>query len=181
MKDKKEKKERQLEKKEVSSEESDEGPGDKGSKEDTLDYDDQHVKEVIKSVEGVVSQSGTGDVNKIFDEVRDQQLAKAFDHKLRLYIVLQGVCGSSMDAKALSESKKVVSKFITEGKMPGPDEDWADEAAILSYYNDRGGAGEPGFDEVKQAAAPFLKWLETPASDEDEEEESEDEDEEDSD
>jgi len=40
------------------------------------------------------------------------------------------------------------------------DQEWLDEKAMLSYYNDDEGEDDPGFEEAKKAAGPFLKWLE---------------------
>jgi len=45
------------------------------------------------------------------------------------------------------------------------DEDWAEEDAILEHYNDNSQVNMPGFEEVRQAAAPFLKWLQIAESD----------------
>merc|ERR1711862_920460 len=124
--------------------------------------------------------------------------------KLRLYIVLEALCGENMDAKLVTEHKEALDKFINNGNLPAPDvlwafdtyihmhpatakgyamtlkvcydEDWASEAAILEYYRDCGGAGEPGFDEAKKAAGPFLKWLETVESEEDDDDGDEEDD-----
>lgn len=136
-----------------------------------------------------------------YEELRMQQLSKVFDHKVRLYIVFEALCGDSMDAKALEGQKKLVDKVISSPKLPGSDvlwaldayldlhegiskgfpmllkvvydQDWAEEKEILSYYNDDEGKGEPGFQEAKKLAAPFLKWLaEANDSDDDDDDDS---------
>merc|ERR1712226_1511021 len=96
--------------------------------------------------------------------MRLQQLAKVFNHKVRLYIALEVTCGSTMDMKSVQDNSKYVSRFISNAKMEADevfwafdayieansgclkgfamvmkaiyDEDWADEAAILRYYNE---------------------------------------------
>merc|ERR1712066_1132297 len=128
-----------------------------------------------------------------FEEVRMQQIAKIFNHKVRMCIVLEALCGQSMDAKGLTEQKRIVSKCIEHGKMQPfdtlwafdgyvhrnrdalktfpmvlkaiYDEEWVSEEKILEYYNNEAGSGETGFEEAKRSAAPFLKWLATVESD----------------
>merc|ERR1712228_757753 len=160
------------------------------------------VKGMISSLRSTVQAQGERvSGQSIFDEVRDHQLAKGFDHKLRLYIVLEGVCGTNMDAKAVMDNAKLIGKFIRNANMPTADvlwaldtyvcanpgaskwaprvlktfydEDWAEEAEILSYYNESEGSGEPGFEEVRRVSGPFLKWLEMTASDDDADDDNE--------
>jgi len=174
-----------------------------------LDYDDDETKDVIATMAAFMeSNGGKPSVDDFFEELRMQQLAKLFNPRTRLYIALEALCGTTMDAKALSEKKKYVSKCITQAKMDAEDilwafgayldrnsgaaksyahtlkvlydEDWTEEKDILSYYDEEDGSSHPGFDVAKQAATPFLKWLKT-ADDDSEEEESSDDDDEDSD
>jgi len=133
------------------------------------------------------SDSGAVKVDDFFEEVRMFQLAKVFDHKVRLFIVLASLCGETMDGKAVEKHKKHIAQAIKNAKMtpaevlwafdayvaayPGAlkpfpmvikvvyDEEWADEKHILAYYEEEEGSGEPGFDEAKKALAPFLTWL----------------------
>merc|ERR1712176_172641 len=166
------------------------------SKQDGLKYDDDEIKDVIRAVSEMMPSNGIVDAAEIFAELQNYQLAMQFDHRLQLYIVLDVVFCNRMDAKALAENKVVVGKFVTSVNMTAAevlwafgayfsaypkvverlplilkvmyDEGWADETGILSYFNKGQGSGEPGFDEVKRAAAPFLKWLETAESDDNE-------------
>merc|ERR1719221_1869752 len=87
------------------------------------------------------------------------------------------------------KAKKYIDKCITNASMSGEDvlwsfnvylaanpgaakgfamvlkvvyeEDWAEEKVILNYYDDDKNDEEPGFEEAKKKAAPFLKWLAT--------------------
>ncbi|CAK9041183.1 unnamed protein product [Durusdinium trenchii] len=118
-----------------------------------------------------------------------QQLSKVFDNKVRLFIAFEALCEEAMNSEFLSGQKKLVDKVISSSpKMCAAevlwaldayldvhkgisksfamllkvvyDEEWAEDKEILSYYNDDKGKGEPGFQEAKKLAAPFLKWLE---------------------
>merc|ERR1712048_267221 len=102
-----------------------------------------------------------------------------------------------MDAKAITQQKKHVDKFIRNAKMDTSDvlcvfgayydqpqnkgsvknlamvlkaaydEDWLEEEKIISYYEDDDNENHPGFSEAQKAAAPFIKWLKTVESDDD--------------
>jgi len=159
-------------------------------------FDEDDTKNVIKTLADFVQTKGGKPTSAdFFEELRMQQLAKVFDNKVRLFITFEALCGSSMDAKALSQHTKVVDHVISNAKMstsevawalnaylkanPGVakslpmtmkaafDEDWLVEKDLLAYYNDDEGEGEPGFEEAKKAIAQFLKWLETADSDSD--------------
>eukprot|EP00425_Heterocapsa_triquetra_P034094 CAMPEP_0195096900 /NCGR_PEP_ID=MMETSP0448-20130528/51818_1 /TAXON_ID=66468 /ORGANISM="Heterocapsa triquestra, Strain CCMP 448" /LENGTH=464 /DNA_ID=CAMNT_0040131347 /DNA_START=149 /DNA_END=1543 /DNA_ORIENTATION=- len=207
-KDKKEKKEKKEKKQKGSDDDSDDGDksGDNSADKDdqSLKFDDPETKDVVGAITSLVeSKGGKAKAEDIFEEVRMHQLAKLFDHKVRLYIVLVALCGDKMDAKSLATHKKVVTHLIENGKMPAADilwtfdaylsqnsaaqkgfpmvlkaiydEEWVGEPAILAYYNEDEGSGEPGFDEAKKSAAPFLKWLATAGSDDDDSDDDDDE------
>merc|ERR1712151_726272 len=138
-----------------------------------------------------------------FEEIRQHQLAKDFDHKVRLYVALEALMpNGSMDAKNVSDNSKVLDKTIKAVTMPGSeilfafgaylqanskasrsfpmvlkavyDEEWASEAEILKYFDEEEGSGDPGFDEAKKVAAPFLKWLQTTEESDDDDEDDDD-------
>merc|ERR1712113_699543 len=107
-----------------------------------------------------------------------------------------------MDAKAITDHSKALEKPIKSVSMPGSDvlfafgaylqanskcsrnfpmvlkavydEEWADEAAILKYYDEEEGSGDPGFSEAKKIAAPFIKWLQTTEESDDDDDEDDD-------
>jgi len=169
-----------------------------------LEFDSETTKSVIKELSDFIEKKGDNpSVSDFFDELRMFQVGKVFDHKVRLYIVLESFFGSNMDAKSLSDQKKHVEKAITNASMKTPDvlwsfnayleenkgasktfphclkvlydQDWCDEAEILRYYNDDANDGEPGFEKAKEVAAPFLKWLAEADDDDSDEDEDEDE------
>merc|ERR1712100_769547 len=116
-KDKKEKKEKKdkkekKEKKEKAKESDDESDGSKseddGKDNDNLSWDSEEIKNVIKAVQSFITSKGNNTSGDIFDEVRMHQLAQVFDHKMRLYIVLEALCGSSLDSKKMTEHEKVI-------------------------------------------------------------------------
>merc|ERR1712176_353278 len=129
-KDRKEKKDKKEKKKANNdSDESDKEDEDKSSDEDNnknkaskkdgddLEHDDQELKDIIKKVEAFFREkNGKPSVDDLFDNVRTQQLAQGFNAKVRLYVVLEAVCGTAMDAKAITQQKKYVSKFISNAK-----------------------------------------------------------------
>jgi len=191
-----------------SGDENKNGTPKKG-RSDNLEYNDEEAKAVIKSVKSWVEMNGGSKykVSELFDEVRMHQLSQGFDMKLRLYIVLESLSNGSMDAKVVEEHSKAIDKFIENASMETADtlwafdtyvhanqgsiktfplvlkalwdNDWINESGTLEYYNDDQGDGEPGFDEAKKAAQPFLKWLstaESSGSGSDDDDESEDDD-----
>mmetsp|Transcript_124933 Transcript_124933/g.221342 ORF Transcript_124933/g.221342 Transcript_124933/m.221342 type:complete len:546 (-) Transcript_124933:222-1859(-) len=133
-------------------------------------YDDNEIADAITALKLYVETKGTTmDAEEFFDELRLQQLAKVFDHKMRLYIVLEVLCGSSMDAVAVTAQKIHIGQAISNASMPMPDilwafttyvqanpdaakgftmilktlydEDWVDEDGITAYFS-AGSIGE---------------------------------------
>jgi len=208
-KDKKDKKEKKEKKKKDDSDSdagSDDDKSEKSSDADKevvpLEYDDDEIKSTIKSMtEFVESKGGKPSVAAFFEEVRALQVTKVFDHKIRLYAVLESLFGASMDLKGVSDKSKIIEKFISNGGLKTADvlwafdtyvesnkdwdatrcfphivkalyeQEWCSDEAILRYYNDDEGEGEPGFDKAKTAAKPILGWL-AKADDSDSEEDS---------
>jgi len=202
-KEKKEKKEKS-EKKDKKDKKDKKEKDDKGSDSDddddnevkNLEFDDAETKAVIANLAAfVATKGGKPSTADFFEEIRMQQLAKVFDTKVRLYVAFESLCGSTMDAKGVSQYSKQIEKVITNAKMstaevlwalgayvkanPGSlkayamtlkavfDEDWCEEKKLLEYYNEDEGEDDPGFADCKKSAAPFLKWLETADSDDD--------------
>jgi len=145
-----------------------EGAEGKAKASDTLDglqYDEKETRDVIKELQTLRARQGNQTcLDDFFQEVRLVQISKLFDHKLRLYIVLETLCGNTMDAKTLGEVKPVVADFIAKPKMEPSevlwafgaylqmnrdaaklyplvlkviyDERWASEEEILNYYDE---------------------------------------------
>lgn len=163
---------------------------------DNLSYNDEETSKVISNLKSFIDgKGGKPKVDDFFEEIRMFQLAQVFDHKVRLYVAIAACCGESMDAAAVNTNKKYIAKCIQNASMSGEDvlwafnaylaanagaakgfamvlkavyeEDWAEEKEILDYYNDDGNDDEPGFEEAKKKAAPFLKWLATVDDDSD--------------
>merc|ERR1712187_376545 len=203
---KKEKKE----KKDKTDSSEDEG-GDSDSEQDkrkdgeNLEWDDEETASVVTTLSSFVSsKGGKPSVADFFEEVRLQQIAKVFDHRMRLYVALEAHCGKTMDAKALGEKQKYVEHLSSNANMstadvlwafdtylkanPGVakafpmvlkllyDEDILEEKQLLEYYNEDVGEGEPGFEDAKAAAAPFLKWLQEAEKQQNDDDEEDDED-----
>jgi len=191
-KDKKEKKQIEA----PNPKEMDEVDDDK-KESDVLKYGDKEVETVVSTLRAY-NILGNVSPEELYEEMRMNQLANCFDDRLRLYITLEVVCGGTMNATSVMENKNYISKMISQVNMPQAhiiwainayvhmnpdclrsfapvlkvlyDEDWAEERAILEYYNDDSQVNEPGFEEAKRAAAPFLKWLQIAETDEDSEE-----------
>merc|ERR1711920_1098196 len=190
-KEKKEKKEKKAKKPDEVDEVSDEKK--EGA---ALMYGDKEVKALVNTLRSF-NTSGNVSHEDFYEEMRMHQLASCFDHKLRLYITLEVVCGSTMTAKSVMENKNYISKMISQVNMPQADiiwafnvyvhvnpdclrgfahvlkvlydEDWAEEHTILDYYNDDSHVKEPGFEKARGAAVPFLKWLQIADADDSEE------------
>merc|ERR1712187_133813 len=187
------------------SDESDNEEDAKEKKEsEALEYGDKDVESLVNTLRTHLKSNSNAD--DLFEEMRMHQLANLFDNKLRLYITLEVVCDSNLDAKSVIENKKYISKMISKGDMSTADvlwafnayvhanpdslkvfapvlkalydEDWAEEKEILEYYDDDSQEGEPGFEEAKKAAGPFLKWLQVAEADDDDSDEEEDDDDE---
>lgn len=191
--DKKEKKE----KKATKPSESDDIE-DKNNEDEAFKYGGKQVKALVNKLRAFNS-SGNVSHEEFYEELRMRQLANCLDHKLRLYITLEVLCGSKMNANSVKQNKDSISKMISQANMPQAhiiwafnayvhgnpdclrcfapvlkvlyDEDWADEHTILEHYNDDSHVNEPGFEEAKKAAAPFLKWLQTAETDDSEQDE----------
>lgn len=206
--ERKEKKERSS-KKESSSKKEEEEPADsddsgdgKGEEDGDVAYDGEIVKDVMGVMKAFV-EKGKVKPDDFAEEIRMQQIAKLFDHKIRLFVALDALMPSgSMDAKTTVEHKQVLDKVLTTPKIPPADvlwafdtylslnekcvrsypmvlkviydEDWASEKDILKYYGGEGD-GEPGYDAAKKSAEPFLKWLQTAEESDDDEDEDSDE------
>jgi len=171
--------------------------------EDGLHYSEAGFSDVIKDVKVSLSMCadqsvGQCEFDDVFQQVRMHQIAKGFDHKTRLLIVMEALFGSAMNAQKLNSEKTLMHTFVTKptldgaevlwafgaylDKNPGTvkaypmmlkliyDEDWVTEEGILNYYSEAGAVVDPGFDVARSNAAPFLRWLEsTPSSSGDDE------------
>merc|ERR1719265_1702787 len=71
------------------------------------------------------SKHGNPTPDDFFAEVRFLQLTKAFDHKIRLYVVLRVIFQCSMEAKSLADQSKLLDKFITNCKLEANGVLWA--------------------------------------------------------
>jgi len=201
--EKKEKKERAPQKEEEAADSDDSGDGD-DKEDEAVEYDGEIAQSVISIMKDFVkSKDGKAKPDDFFEELRMQQLAKLFDHKIRFFVALTSLMPEgAMDAKSVGEHKPVLNKVLSAVKMPESDilwcfnaylsqneksvksfpmvlkliydEDWASEAAVLKYYVEDEGDGQPGFEAAKKSAAPFLKWLQTAEESEDESEDDED-------
>jgi len=204
--EKKEKKERPSKTEEKPADSDDSGDGD-DKEDEAVEYNGEIAQSVISIMkEFVQSKDGKAKPDDFYEELRMQQLAKLFDHKIRFFVALESLMpAGAMDAKSVAEHKPVLNKVLSAVKMPESDilwcfnaylsqneksvksfpmvlkliydEDWAKEASILKYYVEDEGDGQPGFEAAKKSAAPFLKWLQTAEESEDESEEDGDSDE----
>lgn len=171
---------------------------------DSLDWDDKETKRVIASLRNTVNDQGSAlRPSSFLEEVRMQPVANVIDMKVRLYIVLEALCGSTMDEKSLGEHKALVGTVIQKApasRMSPEDVLWAfttyvaanpsqarrfpkvlevvyreewAEEESILAYYAGVGEGQPGFAEASQAARPFLAWLAMPDSDTEDQEDSE--------
>jgi len=93
---------------------------------DDFGFDDNEITATLSSlIDFVDSKGGNPTRDDFFQEVRALQLAKAFDHKMRLYVVLRVIFRCSVDAKRLADQSKLLDKFITNCKMETIDVLWA--------------------------------------------------------
>merc|ERR1712127_982389 len=104
-KDKKDKKEKK-ETKATKKDESDSGSEEKDSEEEEeeeLKYDDEIMSSTVTDfVDFVKSHGDKLTVDKMYEEVRAQQVTKVFDNKLRMYVVVSSLFPSgSLDAKGV--------------------------------------------------------------------------------
>merc|ERR1712213_65429 len=85
-KDQKEKKDRKKETDTYAA--SDEKESDeKEDEEEDLRYDGRIMSGVVKDLVEFVEKSSTLTVDKMYEEVRAQQVTRGFDNKLRMYVV----------------------------------------------------------------------------------------------
>merc|ERR1711977_547763 len=134
-KDKKEKKEK---KKKADSDEDSavEANGKRGADSDSdveeLKYDNEEIQEVIVTLaEFVSSKGGDPSVADFFEELRMQQLAKVFDNKVRLYVAIQALFGTTISLKEIPGKAKYLQKVISNAGMPAKDVLWAFEVYIV--------------------------------------------------
>merc|ERR1711879_416638 len=92
----------------------------------------------------------------IFEEVRMHQLAQVFDHKLRLYIVFEALCGSSMDTKKVEEHQKVIALFISNANMSGGDVLWALNTYIAANPSATKGLAKHSFSTIRASFQQVL-------------------------
>mmetsp|Transcript_104683 Transcript_104683/g.327582 ORF Transcript_104683/g.327582 Transcript_104683/m.327582 type:complete len:256 (-) Transcript_104683:267-1034(-) len=158
-----------------------------------MEFDDEGTKDIVCAIRTMVQEKKMGTPDEFLQVLRMHQLASCFDHKTRLYIALEALCGPEMDVQAVSDKAKVISKCIENAKMEAHDVLWAfgayfvmSKSALKGYPwvlkavymvdwadNEDDGAEDPGFTEAKQSATPFLNWLATAESEDDEGEEVE--------
>merc|ERR1711920_11580 len=190
-KDKKDRKEKKDKKKETETYSgSDEKESDEKEEEDEEDlrYDGRIMSGVVKDLVEFVEKSEKITVDKMYEEVRAQQVTRGFDNKLRMYVVISALFpNGALGAKGINHRSKAIKEFITNGRLsfaewiwgfeaylaanPSATKAWAmslkalydadlaEEEQILEYY--KGQHDSPGFDASKKAAAPFITWLET--------------------
>jgi len=140
----KEKKERK--EKPAKKEESDDD--DSGDNKADNDEDVEFDSEIVVSVIGVMrefiqTKNGAVKPADFFEELRMQQLAKLFDHKVRFYITLEALFpNGAMDAKAVADQTKVINEVLSMVKIPTAHVLWsfnaylsleANEKAVRSY------------------------------------------------
>merc|ERR1712187_359491 len=91
-KEKKEPKEKKAKKSKDSDEDDDAEEETKEKKEsEVLEYGDKDVGTLVNTMRDFHQNNPSLDA--FYDEMRMHQLADAFDHKLRLYMTLEVVCG----------------------------------------------------------------------------------------
>merc|ERR1712139_489487 len=154
-----------------------------------LTWDDERTKDVIGvMMDFVDSKQGNPSVADFFEEIRMQQIAKVFDHKVRLYVGLEALFGDAMNAKQIIVKKAYINTLISNPALEPPDVLWAfsvyveahpeatksfammlkalydedilEETPLIAYYGSCEDEG-PGFEVAKKAGAPFLHWLQT--------------------
>jgi len=108
---------------EVAADSDDSDDGKK--EEEEVVYDSEITLSVIKVMrEFVETKSGKAKPEDFFEELRMQQLAKLFDHKIRFYIALESLMpNGSMDAKEVGrdEVKGSIEKVLAATKIPVSD------------------------------------------------------------
>lgn len=124
---------------------------------------------------------------EFLEETRNHQLAKAFDHRVRLHVALESLLRDSLSAECLQKMHHLWGAVAKDAGMKASDildafgmyllrhpteasvsklspvlkllydEDWLDESGTLEYYEDQ--AQNPLRDASIDAAQPFLRWL----------------------
>lgn len=198
--EKKEKKSKKPE--EPAAKDDDSDSGDDKEEDNDAGFGSEIVMAVIGIMkEFVANSSGKVKPEDFFEELRMQQLAKLFDHKIRFLVALESLMPSGgMDAKSIAEHKPVLACVLGKVKIPESDilwgfdaylagndksvksypmvlkviydEDWASEKEILKHYVEQEDSEEPGFAAAQKAGAPFFKWLQTADESDDDEDES---------
>merc|ERR1712079_789712 len=77
---------------------------------EVLTVGNKEAKALVNTLRGF-NASGNVSHEDFYEEKRMHQLANGFDHKLRLYITLEVVCGSTMTSKLVLENKNYISKM----------------------------------------------------------------------
>merc|ERR1711904_281273 len=130
-KEKKEKK--KVEDDEDSTVEADSKGPASDSEVEELQYDSEETQDVIKTLtEFIASKDGQPSVADFFEELRMQQLAKVFDNKVRLYVAIQALFGTTISVKDIPKKAKYLSKAISNASMPPKDILWAFEVFICN-------------------------------------------------
>merc|ERR1711904_434478 len=139
-KEKKDKKEKKEKKKKADSDEDsavevngNKKGADSDSDVEELQYNSEELQDVITTLsEFVASKGGEPSVADFFEELRMQQLAKVFDHKVRLYVAIQALFGTTISVKDIPKKAKYLSKAISNASMPPKDILWAFEVFICN-------------------------------------------------
>merc|ERR1712079_988542 len=151
-----------------------------------LEYDDDEVKQVISMLAGVSESKGASlKVAGYLEELTNHRLAKNFDQKISLYITMESLCGNKMNARALEDKAKYFDKLIESLKLTGTDvlwafgayldmnpgakklvaqqlkvayeQNWAEEKAILEFYNDEENPGNSCFRRCTAGRRPLFE------------------------
>mmetsp|Transcript_59730 Transcript_59730/g.94867 ORF Transcript_59730/g.94867 Transcript_59730/m.94867 type:complete len:474 (-) Transcript_59730:75-1496(-) len=157
-------------------------------------YNSTQVVNAIEALRQYVKDEGDRlTVEDFFDELRIAQLAEVFDHKVRLYVVLETFLGNNLDEQSVLTHKDHIEQAISSASMRGADvlwafnaylqahpsgakgfplvlktiydEEWVFEKEFLEHYNCDKFEIDPGFQLAKEHAEPFLRWLGTFESD----------------
>lgn len=112
--------------------------------------EDETASTISSMIAFVESKDGNPIRDDFFTEVRVLQLAKSFDNKIRLYIVLRVIFRCSMDAKKLADQSKLLDKFITNCLIETKDILWAFNKYFDASKNDL---------DISRCLPPVLKAL----------------------
>lgn len=163
-KEKKEKREKPAAKKEESDNEDSDDDAKADGDED-VEFDSEIVISVIGIMrEFIASKNGAVKPADFFEELRMQQLAKLFDHKIRFYIALEALFpNGAMDAKAVVDQKKVINEVLGMVKIPVAHVLWSFNAYLSLEANEKAVRSYPMvmktiYDEEWAAEADLLKY-----------------------